>query len=108
MHVEKDGDVCWITLSSEGSEWVKLWPELEDQYPEGHWVLIWPAPHISEAEVEFLTDRREERAQSQRSLVLLSDQLDCDQLPEELNLAPTRQEAIDLIDMEKMQWDLGL
>ncbi len=75
---------------------------------EGHLVLIWPTPSMAQGDIGFLEEQAEGLADSQRALVVLSDRLSYDEVPETINLAPTRQEAIDLIDMEKMQWDLGL
>ncbi len=40
------------------------------------------------------------------SFVLIMDCVDLDKIPEEINIVPTLQEAIDLIEMEEMMRDL--
>lgn len=42
-----------------------------------------------------------------RSLVLLIEQFSYEELPEELPSAPTLQEALDIIELEDIQRDLG-
>lgn len=44
---------------------------------------------------------------NKKSLVLVNEQVTYDELPDELNLTPTLQEAYDLIEMEEIQRDLG-
>jgi len=106
MEAQKEGDIYWITLPESDGDLRSAWPVLEKEFPEGHWVLIWKAEDMSEEDLEFLEDKTEEYGGSQRAVVLMNDQLDYDKVPDTVNLAPSRQEAIDLIDMEKMQWDL--
>ncbi|WP_147678011.1 ribonuclease Z [Algibacter pacificus] len=62
---------------------------------------------ISLAEVvEFLELSKTHRA-AKHSFVIVSNQIDLDEAPEELAIVPTLQEAHDLIDMEVMERDLG-
>ncbi|APU70303.1 MAG: ribonuclease Z [Bacteroidota bacterium] len=42
-----------------------------------------------------------------RSFVIISDQVSIDDLPEELVVVPTSQEAEDMIQMDEIQRDLG-
>ena len=43
-----------------------------------------------------------------KSFVLVSDKVSYDDVPEEINLVPTLQEARDVIEMEEIERDLGL
>lgn len=44
---------------------------------------------------------------SKKSFVMLTDAVDIDKVPEELAVAPTLQEAYDIIEMEDIERDLG-
>lgn len=44
---------------------------------------------------------------SKKSFVMLTDSIDIDKVPEELAVAPTVQEAYDIIEMEDIERDLG-
>ncbi|MEC3965773.1 ribonuclease Z [Flagellimonas halotolerans] len=43
-----------------------------------------------------------------RSFVLVTDKLNYDEIPEEISVVPTLQEAKDLIEMEEIERDLGI
>lgn len=44
---------------------------------------------------------------NKKSFVLISDTINIDDVPAELNVVPTFQEAIDMIQMEEIERDLG-
>lgn len=44
---------------------------------------------------------------NKKSFVLISDTINIDDVPEELNVVPTFQEAKDIIQMEEIERDLG-
>ena len=46
--------------------------------------------------------------EKQHSFVLVNDKIDIDAAPEELLIAPTLQEAHDIIEMEEIERDLGI
>ncbi|CAN0606593.1 unnamed protein product, partial [Ectocarpus sp. 12 AP-2014] len=43
-----------------------------------------------------------------QSFVLVSDKVSYDDVPEEINLVPTLQEARDVVEMEEIERDLGI
>ncbi|MFS4416834.1 ribonuclease Z [Maribacter sp. 2307ULW6-5] len=43
-----------------------------------------------------------------KSFVIVTDRFSYDEVPEELTLVPTLQEARDIVEMEEMERDLGL
>lgn len=45
---------------------------------------------------------------SGRSFVLVTDKLNYDEIPDEISVVPTLQEAKDLIEMEEIERDLGI
>lgn len=57
--------------------------------------------------LEFLEISRVHK-KSGKSFVLVTDKLDYDDVPEEISLAPTIQEARDIIEMEDIERDLDL
>ena len=57
--------------------------------------------------LEFLQLSNEHRGKG-KSFVLVSNAVPYDQVPDEINLVPTIQEARDLIEMEEIERDLDL
>ena len=55
----------------------------------------------------FLAISKDHRA-GKRSFVIVTDKVSYDELPEELLVVPTLQEAKDVIEMEEIERDLGL
>ncbi|WP_353778695.1 ribonuclease Z [Winogradskyella sp. 3972H.M.0a.05] len=57
--------------------------------------------------IEFLQVSNEHRG-SKRSFVIVTNKISIDDIPDELVVVPTLQEAYDIIEMEEMERDLGL
>ena len=57
--------------------------------------------------LEFLQLSKDHRA-SGKSFVLVTDKVSYDDVPEDICLAPTLQEARDIIELEEIERDLGL
>ncbi|MAU14353.1 MAG: ribonuclease Z [Muricauda sp.] len=57
--------------------------------------------------LEFL-DMSNTHKGSGKSFVLVTDKLSYDEIPDELSVVPTLQEAKDLIEMEEIERDLGI
>lgn len=56
--------------------------------------------------LEFLELSNSHR-KSKHSFVIVSDKIDLDEVPDEMIIVPTLEEAYDIIDMEEMERDLG-
>jgi hypothetical protein len=56
--------------------------------------------------MEFLEFSKRHR-KSKHSFVIVCNQLNSDEVPEELMMVPTLQEAHDIVEMEEMERDLG-
>ena len=56
--------------------------------------------------IEFLRLSNNHRGDN-KSFVIVTDQVDLDQMPDELVVVPTLQEAYDIIEMEEIERDLG-
>ncbi|SDQ92582.1 ribonuclease Z [Flagellimonas zhangzhouensis] len=57
--------------------------------------------------LEFL-DMSNNHKGSGKSFVLVTDKISYDEIPDEISLVPTLQEASDLIEMEEIERDLGI
>ncbi|WP_372945760.1 ribonuclease Z [Muriicola sp.] len=57
--------------------------------------------------LEFL-DLSRKHKKANKSFVLVTDKIDYEDVPEEISLAPTLQEAMDIIEMEDIERDLEL
>jgi hypothetical protein len=56
--------------------------------------------------LEFLELSNSHR-KSKHSFVIVSDKIDLDEVPDEMIIVPTLEEAYDIIEMEEMERDLG-
>ena len=56
--------------------------------------------------IEFLKVSNQHR-KAKHSFVIVSDQVDFDDMPDEIIVVPTMQEAYDIIEMEEIERDLG-
>jgi len=56
--------------------------------------------------IEFLRISNNHR-RDKKSFVIVSNKVDLDQMPDELAVVPTLQEAYDIIEMEDIERDLG-
>ena len=57
--------------------------------------------------ISFLEIARKHKKNG-KSFILVSDQVSYDDVPEEINLVPSLQEARDIVEMEEIERDLGL
>jgi hypothetical protein len=57
--------------------------------------------------IEFLKISNDHRAEN-HSFVIVANNIDHDEVPDELIVVPTLQEAYDIIDMEEIERDLGI
>lgn len=64
------------------------------------------APISTEEIAEFIEISNLHKA-SKHSFVLVSNKVDLDTLPDQLDVVPTLQEAYDIIEMEDIERDLG-
>ena len=57
--------------------------------------------------LEFLQLSTEHKA-SKKSFILVTDKVSYEEIPDKISIAPTIQEAKDIIEMEEIERDLGL
>lgn len=57
---------------------------------------------------DFLSISKKHKVESNKSFVIVSSKVKIDDVPEELTLVPTLQEAHDVIEMEEIERDLAI
>ncbi|MEL6974776.1 MAG: ribonuclease Z [Bacteroidota bacterium] len=110
MTIDREDNL--IMVSQADSELSTLLQELKDNYTsiqEANIILVLTASGDEIREkLAIILDASEEHKTGNKSFVLVSETLDYDDVPEGLSIAPTVQEAKDIIEMEEIERDLGL
>ena len=78
-----------------------------DQLQE-HLIIALSDSEISDQDFQWIEKFASDLSDKSLSFVILSEKLTYEVLPETVNLCPTLEEAIDLIEFEEIQRDLGL
>jgi hypothetical protein len=78
-----------------------------DQLQE-HLIIALSDSEISDQDFQWIEKFASDLSDKSLSFVILSEKLTYEVLPETINLCPTLEEAIDLIEFEEIQRDLGL
>ncbi|HUH27423.1 ribonuclease Z [Gelidibacter sp.] len=110
MIFDKENNITLIT--QEKSTIIELVKKLQATYPkfENDNVII----NLSVLReiglqdiIEFLEISNQHR-RAKHSFVIVSEQANLDEMPDEIMVVPTLKEAYDLIEMEEMERDLGI
>lgn len=109
MIIDRDNNICIVT--QEKLSIVELVKNIETKYSEfssNHIIVnLTSLKSVSLNDViEFLRISNTHRGDN-KSFVLVSDKADLDNMPDEIVVVPTLQEAHDIIEMEDMERDLG-
>ena len=78
-----------------------------DQLQE-HLIVALSDSEINDKDFQWIEMVASDLSDKSLSFVILSEKLTYEVLPETVNLCPTLEEAIDLIEFEEIQRDLGL
>ncbi|MFS4481422.1 ribonuclease Z [Hyunsoonleella sp. 2307UL5-6] len=109
MILDKTGNTT--TITQEKFTVIELIKKLEALYPKfknDNIIVVLTALEIKTTDiVEFLQISNIHK-NINHSFVIVSDKVNLDEIPDELIVAPTQQEAFDIIEMEEMERDLGL
>ena len=110
MILSQDGNISIIT--QEKATLVELVKKIQALYPKfknnNIIVSLTALDPISETEiVEFLQISNTHRADN-HSFVIVSNKIDLGNIPNEIIVVPTTQEAYDIIEMEDIERDLGV
>ena len=109
MIIDKNGNVT--TITQEKYTIIELVKKLEALYPKFKndnviVVLTGLKVVVLEDIIAFLNISNMHRAKK-NSFVIVSDRMDLNEVPDEIVVVPTLQEAYDIIEMEDMERDLG-
>lgn len=109
MILDQNGNISIIT--QEKATIIELVKKIQALYPKfkGNNIIVslTTLEKISLSEIlEFLELSNTHRA-SKQSFVIVSDKVNLDEVPDEIIVVPTLQEAYDIIEMEDMERDLG-
>ena len=82
--------------------------EYDIAHIEEHLIVSLTDIVISNDDFQWIENLNSDLAKKSLSFVILSENLSYEMLPDKVNLCPTTEEAIDLIEFEEIQRDLGL
>ena len=77
------------------------------EFSESNLVINLQSFDISEKDLLGFMELNTLHSEAKKSLVLVTGKVSIDEIPEELVVAPTLQEAEDIIQMDEIQRDLG-
>lgn len=109
MIFDKDGNIAIITQEKLSiQEFVKRLDSEYHRFKNDNVVVnLTTLESISLAEVvEFLKVSNQHR-RAKHSFVIVTDKVNFDEMPDEIIVVPTLQEAYDIIEMEEIERDLG-
>ena len=109
MIIDNQGNITVIT--QESSPIVELVKKLEDSYNrfKNDNVII-SLSALNKIPLEHIIEFRQlsnKHRKAKHSFVLVTDKVNLDEIPDEIIVVPTLQEAYDIIEMEEMERDLG-
>lgn len=109
MLIEKKEKFTLISSDENSAkEFYKLFLNEEQKLLKEHVVLkISNIKDISTEDFSVFLTISERKKKNKTSFIILNSEIDIDDVPEEINIVPTLQEAEDVIEMEAMERELG-
>ena len=110
MIFDKEGNITTvlqenITLSDFVQNLIKAYPKIKNDHII---VNLFSFAKISTGNILEFLDLSNKHRGAGKSFVLVSDKVNYDEVPDEVCVVPTIQEAKDIIEMEEIERDLGL
>lgn len=109
MIIDKDGNITIITQEKTSVvELVKKLDVIYNRFKNDNIIISLTSLRLIALNeiIEFLQLSNLHR-KSKHSFVIVSDKVNLDEMPDEIVVVPTMQEAYDIIEMEEMERDLG-
>tara|TARA_R110002049_G_scaffold286873_1_gene468694 strand:+ start:394 stop:726 length:333 start_codon:yes stop_codon:yes gene_type:complete len=109
MIIDRDGNVTIITQENATVKiLVQNIEQAYDKYKNYHLIVkLSSLDEITlEDVIEFLRLSNNHRG-DKKSFIIVSEKVDLDNMPDEIVVVPTMQEAYDIIEMEDIERDLG-
>ena len=106
MIIEQHNSTAIITQDKTSlSEFVKKFSVLHERFKDSD--VVFQLKDTAISSLDELVSISETHRQSNQSFVVVSTQLNQDDFEDDFTIVPTLQEALDYIEMELMQRDLG-
>ena len=109
MIIDRDGNITIITQEHPSVKTlVNNIEQSYNKYKPYHLIINLTSlerQHLEDI-IEFLRLSNRHRS-DKKSFVLVSDKVNLDEMPDEIAIVPTMQEAYDIIEMEDIERDLG-
>ena len=110
MILSQDGNISIIT--QEKATIIELVKKIQALYPKfkNNNIIVSLTslkPIMQEDVIEFLELSNTHRA-TKHSFVIVSNKISLEDIPDEIIVVPSNQEAYDIIEMEEMERDLGI
>jgi len=109
MIFDKNGNISIITQEKVSIvELVKKLQVIYNRFKNDNIIINLTSlkPLIAEDVIEFLQISNQHR-KTKHSFVIVTNKIEDDNIPDELIIVPTLQEAYDIIEMEEIERDLG-
>ncbi len=100
------------TVFQENIKLSKFLTNLQDGYPkiknDNLIINLFSFSQLTAGDVLEFLDLSNAHRETNKSFVLVTDKVRYDEVPEEITVVPTLQEARDIIEMEEIERDLGI
>ena len=109
MILDKDGNISVITQEKVSIvELVKKLDVIYSRFKNDNIIINLTSlkPLVTEDVIEFLKISNQHR-KAKHSFVIVTNKIKLEEIPDELVIVPTLQEANDIIEMEEIERDLG-
>jgi hypothetical protein len=109
MKVERKGHTTTIrnTQYKTAEFFQKLSNEYNSYKSQNLIIDLSPDKTITMSDIKLFTDMAKSHKKEKKSLVLVADNINFNDVPVKLIVVPTTQEAHDIIEMEEIERDLG-
>src|SRR5690554_113143 len=110
MIIDKEENITIVTQQKTSViELVKKLDVVYNRYKNDNIIVsLTSLEPISLQEITEFLQLSNTHRKSKQSFVIVSDKVNLDEMPDELVVVPTTQEALDIVEMEEMERDLGL
>lgn len=110
MIIDNEGDITIVF--QDNAALTKFLEDLREAYPkvknDNLIVNLLTMKDIRATDLSEFVSLSKKHTTRKRSFVVVTNRVSYDELPDELQVVPTLQEAKDLIEMEEIERDLGL
>lgn len=108
MKIKKEQKFTQIIPTELIEEFLIQLKEYSSKFNKEHLIIDFSEKiNINIKELNLFLNLAEAYRKNQTSLVIICNNIDIDEIPDEINVVPTFTEAIDVLEMEAIERDLG-